>query len=102
MLLRLGYTVLEAAGVESAQRLIVEHDKPIQLLVTDIVMPRLSGLELARQLTAQRPGLKAMFISGYADDSMEKDGLLEPGSAFLRKPFTADALAAKIREVLDA
>ena len=102
MLLRLGYTVIEAADVDAARRLIVEHDKPIQLLLTDIVMPRLSGRELARQLIRLRPELKVMFISGYADDSMVNDGRAEAGAAFLRKPFTPAALAAKIREALDS
>jgi CheY-like chemotaxis protein len=101
ILLRLGYTILEAPDARSAQKVFAEYERPIHLLLTDVVMPQLSGRELALRLTALRPDLKVMFMTGYADESMEQEGLLEPGAVLLKKPFTPDMLAAKIREALD-
>jgi len=72
------------------------------MLLTDVVMPGASGPDLARRLTRERPDLHVLFVSGYPDDSPGSAGLLEPGSAFLQKPFTADTLARKVRDVLDA
>jgi two-component system cell cycle sensor histidine kinase/response regulator CckA len=70
--------------------------------VADVVMPGMNGRELARRLAALREGLRVLFVSGYTGEAVHQRGLLEPGVAFLQKPFTADALARKLREVLDS
>jgi CheY-like chemotaxis protein len=101
MLARLGYTIVEAPDSRSAEKLAADYGKPIQLLLTDVVMPDLGGRELALRLKAVRRELKVLFMSGYADDTIVQQGVLETGAAYLQKPFTPDALASKIREVLD-
>jgi len=102
MLTELGYTVLAAANGEEALRVAREKGSAIQLLVTDVVMPRLSGKQLADTLRQQHPTLKVLFVSGYTADAIAHDGVLDPGVAFLNKPFQSFMLARKIREVLDA
>ncbi|MGH7538528.1 MAG: response regulator [Gemmatimonadales bacterium] len=79
-----------------------EHDGPIHLLVTDVIMPEMSGRQLADRMKDRHPGLKVLFVSGYTDDAIVRHGILEPGISFLQKPFTPEALARKVREVLDA
>jgi two-component system, cell cycle sensor histidine kinase and response regulator CckA len=101
MLLRLGYTILEASDSLSVEKLVDDYKKPIELLLTDVVMPELGGRDLALRLRAVRREMKVLFMSGYADDTIVQQGVLESGAAFLQKPFTPDALASKIREVLD-
>jgi PAS domain S-box-containing protein len=96
-----GYTVLEAPRPEEALRVAREHAGRIDVLVADVVMPEMTGRALADQLRARRPDLKVLFISGYASDAIVQLGVLEPGTAFLNKPFTPGALARRIREVLD-
>ncbi|MGA7919605.1 MAG: CHASE4 domain-containing protein [Candidatus Acidiferrales bacterium] len=96
-----GYHVLEAPDGLKALEIATEHDGEIQLLITDVVMPHLSGRELASRVTARRPRLKVLYISGYTDDSIFRHGVLEGGMAFLQKPFNLKALAAKVREVLE-
>jgi PAS domain S-box-containing protein len=101
-LLLQGYTVLEARhGIEA---LLISHQQagPIHLLVTDVVMPQMSGREVVKQLVAQRPSLKTLYVSGYAEDAIVHHGVLDPGTFFLQKPFTPETLARKVREVLDA
>ncbi len=96
-----GYQVLEAVDGAQALEVAAAHKGAIQILVTDVVMPRLSGRELASRIAAQRPNTKILFISGYTDDSIFRHGVLEGGVAYLQKPFNLKAIAQKIREVLD-
>jgi len=98
---RLGYRVLEASHGEEAMDLAMDYPGPIHLLVTDVVMPRMGGRELASRLQHLRPGLKVLFASGYTDNAIVHQGVLEDGTSFMQKPFTATALARKVREVLD-
>ena len=95
-----GYTVLEAGHGEEALKLSEQYLGQIDLLVTDVVMPQMSGFELARRLANSRPQIKVLYISGYADNAVWREGGLEPGGAFLQKPFSPEALAGKVREVL--
>jgi PAS domain S-box-containing protein len=101
MLERHGYHVLEAADGYAAEWTFRAHDAAIDLLITDVVMPEINGRELAALLTALRPGLKVLFISGYTDDAILQNRIINPGVSFLQKPFTPDTLARKVREVLD-
>lgn len=96
-----GYNVLEAADGLQALEMAAAFSGEIHMLVTDVVMPRLSGRELATRLAADRPHLSVLYISGYTDDSVFRHGVLEGGMSFLQKPFNLKALAQKIREVLD-
>lgn len=97
-----GYTVLEAASGKEAFREAKEFAGHIDLLLTDVVMPEMSGPELARAVVALRPGLKVIFTSGYTDDAIEREGVLDPAVTFIQKPYRPKALACKIREVLDS
>jgi CheY-like chemotaxis protein len=96
-----GYTVLPATSGEDALLQAERHAGPLDLLATDVVMPGISGRQLAERLTAVRPGLKVLFLSGYTDDAMLRHGVREAETAFLQKPFSPDVLASKVREVLD-
>lgn len=98
--MRQGYTVLVAANADEALRLFEAHQS-IDVLLTDVVMPGASGPELTRQLVEQRPSLRVIYMSGYTEDAIVQHGVLEPGIAFLNKPFTSETLGAKIREVLE-
>jgi PAS domain S-box-containing protein len=96
-----GYTVLEARDGSHALELAGNHDGPIDLLLTDVVMPGLSGRELAERLAPLRPRMKVLYASGYTDEAIVRHGVLVPGIAFLPKPVTPSSLACKVREVLD-
>jgi CheY-like chemotaxis protein len=96
-----GYTVFAAADAAEALKASDEMSA-LDLLLTDIVMPGMSGPMLASQLMARRPGLLVLFMSGYTDETIVRQGVLEAGTAFLQKPFTADGLSGKVRQVLDA
>jgi len=97
-----GYVVLAASDADAALRVVERHGGMIHLLLTDVVMPGLSGRELADRLSAQRPGIRVLYMSGYPGDAVVQHGTLPLGSAFLQKPFSPDGLARKVRDVLDA
>jgi CheY-like chemotaxis protein len=97
-----GYAVLAAADGREALRVAEHHAGTIHILVTDVVMPEMSGREVGRRLAAGRPEMRVLYLSGYAGDSIVRDGVLEPGLSFLQKPFTPETLAHRVREVLDA
>ncbi|MGZ5427355.1 MAG: response regulator, partial [Thermoanaerobaculia bacterium] len=97
-----GYTVLEAASGDEALEVARSHAGEIHLVATDVVMPGMSGRVLWDQLRVLRPDSRVLFMSGYTDDAIARHGVLEPGIAFLQKPFTPFSLAQKVREVLDA
>jgi PAS domain S-box-containing protein len=97
-----GYTVLQAGDGPSALELLRRHADPVELLVTDVVMPGMSGPEVAQAVTAMRPGMQVLYTSGYTDSAIGHHGVLEPGIAFLQKPFSADDLTSKVRLLLDA
>ena len=96
-----GYEVIEARHGAEALTLEAAHEGPIHLLLTDVVMPEMSGRELAQRLVPLRPEMSVLYISGYTDDAIVRHGVLEAGIVLLPKPFTPDALAAKVREILD-
>jgi PAS domain S-box-containing protein len=95
-----GYTVLQASTGEEALRIAQEHEGRIDLLFTDVVMPRMNGKELADRISELHPEVKVLYASGYTDEAIVHLGVLEPGIAFLQKPFTPSSLARKVREVL--
>jgi len=97
-----GYTVLVAGSGGDAEQVAGQHQGPIHLLMTDVVLPGLNGREVARRLTAARAGIRVLYLSGYTDDAIVHHGVLEPGVAFLQKPFAPTALSRKVREVLDS
>jgi PAS domain S-box-containing protein len=96
-----GYSVLEALNPEDAERLADSYGSEIHLLLTDVVMPGISGRDLARKLTARRPNLRVLYMSGYTFNVIAEDGTLEEGLSFLQKPFTPQILTQKVRETLD-
>ncbi|VTR91530.1 multi-sensor hybrid histidine kinase : Putative uncharacterized protein OS=uncultured Desulfobacterium sp. GN=N47_I07080 PE=4 SV=1: PAS_9: PAS_8: PAS_4: PAS_9: PAS_4: PAS_9: PAS_3: PAS_4: PAS_3: HisKA: HATPase_c: Response_reg [Gemmata massiliana] len=96
-----GYEILEADCGAEAIRTLARHSGPIHLLVTDVVMPGVGGREVAEAVRARHPGIKVVYMSGYTDDAMVRNGIVEATDAFLQKPFTPMSLARKVREVLD-
>ena len=99
---RYGYAVMEAPNGETALGLAAKHHGPIHLLLTDVVMPGLSGRQLAEQLAQLRPDVKVLYASGYADNAIVHHGILESGIAYLQKPYTPETLGRRVREVLDS
>ncbi|HEY6097023.1 MAG TPA: PAS domain S-box protein, partial [Candidatus Deferrimicrobium sp.] len=96
-----GYQVLEAGNGREALLLSEAHRGEIHLLLTDVEMPKMSGRELGERIRIQRPALRILYMSGYTDDAILREGILEDGIPFLQKPFTQEGLARKVREVLD-
>jgi len=97
-----GYTVLEARHGNEAIEVSERYEGSINLMVTDVIMPQMSGRELAERLAPMRPEMHVLYMSGYPDNTIVQHGVLEPGTAFLQKPFTINALELKVREILDA
>ena len=97
-----GYSVLAARRPQDAETICGTHSSRIQLLLTDVILPEMSGAELAKRLTAVNPQLRVLFMSGYIDDSIVRQGIRDPGVAYLQKPFSPTSLAKKVREVLDS
>jgi CheY-like chemotaxis protein len=96
-----GYTALEAADTRDALEIVRTHPAPIHLLLTDVVMPRLSGPQLATACVHERPGIRVLYMSGYPEGEIAEQGILDPGIDYLSKPFTDLELGRKIREVLE-
>ena len=102
LLMEAGYRVLSAASGRAALELAEKYAGPIDMLVTDVVMPEMNGPELAGHLSRTRPGLMVLYVSGYTDHAMLQGGGIESGTAFLQKPFLLDALRTKVDELLRA
>jgi len=96
-----GYRVLDAPQGLDAFLIAEKHQGPIHLLVTDVVMPKVNGRELAERMASIRPGIKVLYMSGYTDNAITHHGILEKGMNYIQKPFSVDGLARKVREVLD-
>ena len=101
LLERQGYHVLEARHGADALRIVEESTRPIDLVVTDLVMPEMGGKELAERLRAHRPGLKILFMSGYTEKTIAAGGVMPPNTGFVEKPFTVEQLMRRLREILD-
>ena len=98
---RLGYLVLDAPDGATALERAAFHDGPIDLLITDMVMPGMTGHELAERLLALHPGAKIICMSGYPEEAIGSRGIRERGAVFLQKPFTSEVLARTVRDVLN-
>jgi CheY-like chemotaxis protein len=101
VLSRQGYVVLEAASGQSALDLLSERHAPVDLLITDVVMPGMSGRELVARLSSQDASTRVLYMSGYTDDEIVKHGVLDPNIDFLHKPFQPRQLLTRVREALD-
>jgi CheY-like chemotaxis protein len=97
-----GYQVLVAANGSEALRACREHKGEIQLILTDVIMPQMSGRQLKEALATLRPGTSVLYMSGHAEDAVIRHGAHNEGVAFIQKPFTPETLARKVRQVVDA
>jgi DNA-binding NtrC family response regulator len=97
-----GYKVLEAHSSLEAASIMGSYGEPIHLLLTDVVMPQMSGRVLANHMAAIHPETRVLYMSGYTDDAIIRHGILEPNSFLLQKPFSPNGMLQKVREVLDA
>ena len=97
-----GYAVLEAKDGLDALAVARNHYSTIDLVVSDVVMPNMSGGQLAKELSQLRPDMKLLFVSGYAENTVLQHGKIDVGTRFLQKPFSLKALARKVREILEA
>jgi CheY-like chemotaxis protein len=97
-----GYLTRESTDGQRALELLQAEPDAVDLVLTDAVMPRMGGRELADHVARLKPGLPVLFMSGYTNDEIIRRGLLSPGAPYLQKPFSPEALASKVREVLDA
>ncbi len=100
ILQRSGYTVLDAAGPDEAILTMERQETPIHMMITDVVMPKMRGPELARKLEARHPDMKVLYVSGYTDNAIVQHGILDPGLNFLSKPFSMQDLLMKVQQVL--
>jgi two-component system, cell cycle sensor histidine kinase and response regulator CckA len=101
VLQRHGYRVIDTRNGAEATDACERHEGEVHMLLTDVVLAQVTGTDLARQLIPMRPKMKVLFISGYTEEAIIHQGVLEEGTAFLQKPFTPNVLARKVREVLD-
>lgn len=97
-----GYSVLEARDGAEALQIARAHAGPIQIMVTDVIMPGMTGPKIVEHVAQTRPEMKALYISGYSDESVIRHGLIGPGRAFLSKPFGPEVLLRRLRELLHA
>ncbi len=102
MLQRQGYTVLEASDGEEALRVVEQHRGPVHVLLTAVVLPNMGGRHLAERMEVLRPEIKVLFASGYTDDVILRHNLLKRRGMLVQKPFTAELLAGKVHDALDA
>jgi CheY-like chemotaxis protein len=100
ILQRNGYAVLEASGGAAALQVLREHPGPVQLLLTDVIMPEMNGREVAERVRERRPGIRVMYMSAYSPEAIALDGLLDEGAAFLRKPFEIGGLLEAVQQAL--
>lgn len=98
---RFGYSVIAADGGREAVKVAAEYPDEIHLLLTDIMMPGMNGVEVAERIIELYPEIRVFYMSGYADNDLVRQGLLKPGARFLQKPFTPHELAERVRAILD-
>jgi DNA-binding NtrC family response regulator len=101
MLLSVGYRTITANTVSDARKIVASNDGNISLLITDVIMPKMNGKELCKDIKSRYPNIKCLFLSGYTADIISSHGILEEGYHFIQKPFSRKDLAIKVREILD-
>ena len=102
MLEAAGYTVLKAANADEALAIVAERPGVVHMTLTDVVMPGMTGWELATRLTQSRPAMKILYTSGYTDDVALRHGVIDDSAEFIAKPYSMSQLTRKVREVLDS